>query len=275
MLGTIRKLVAALLLSSVVTFPAHAVPAIWEPVFGPSIGSGDDNVFTANFGFAFPFLGAGYNAGRVSTNGFLQLGGDNGSGCCDASVGGLLSGLPRISPAWTDFVSSGVYLNTSIAGRAVITWDGAEFSNTTQSTFQAHLFQNGDIVFAYDNLAPLEDTGHRHHGLTGLSSGRGAADPGEIDYSTALPLVTGPTVYEFFARGPNGASGGNPDTWDLSQTNICYSPTAAAPGWRVSGGSAGCASVPEPVSVVLLALGLLALAGVRAVQSRRMVRGHA
>jgi MYXO-CTERM domain-containing protein len=240
-----------------------AVPAIWEPVFGGSIGGGDDTVFGAAFGFAFPFLGSSFGSGEVSTNGFISLGGSNGSGCCDASVAGLLGGFGRIAPVWQDNITT-VFLNTSVAGRAVITWSGVEFSNSSPLVVQAQLFGTGDIIFGYDTVPPLEDPGgHRHHGLAGVSGGLGSPDPGEVDYTSALPFSSGAsgTVYEFFARGPNGATGGSPDTWDLSGTNICYSPNTSL-GWTVS----SCAvSVPEPGTLSTLGLGLaaLGLAGIR------------
>ena len=254
--------------------PVQATPLIWESNFGAAVVAGDDSTANVNFGFNFGFLGNTYANGEVSTNGFLSLGGSNGDGCCDANVGDFLAGNDRIAPAWFDFVGT-VFLNTSVADRAVLTWQGAEFSNSTQSTFQVQLFNTGQIIFGYDNLAPLEDPGgHRHHGLTGVTGGGGSPDPGEINYSTALLYNSGASgsVYEFFDRGPNGATGGNPDTWDLAQSNLCFSPNGNG-GWTVDGGAAGCesaAAVPEPGTLTLLGGGIVA--AVCSIRRRRSAR---
>lgn len=239
--------------------PSIAAPIIWESSFGSSVVGGDDSTANVSFGFNFSFLGGNYSGGEVSTNGFLSLGGSNGSGCCDGSVSGFLNGAARIAPAWYDLDGMTVFLNTSTAGRAVLTWQGHEFSNSSPVLMQLQLFSDGRIIFGYDSLPPLEDNGHRHDAITGVTAGGGAADPGEVNYSAALPFSSGGngTVYEFFNRGPNGASGGsNIDTFDLAGGNICFDPNGRG-GWSV--GSCAANNVPEPDTLALLALSMGAL----------------
>lgn len=265
----LKKAVGMAVLLGTLSTSAVAVPSIWEASFGASVGSGDDSTFATGFGFAFPIFGTSFAGGEVSTNGFLSLGGSNGSGCCDGSVGGLLGGAARIAPVWQDNVTE-VFLNTAVLGRAVFTWVGNEFSNGSPLVVQLQLFDTGRVIFGYDALPPLEDAGHRHDGLAGISAGGGAADPGEIDFSAGLPFDSGisSTVYEFFNRGPNGATGGTPDTWDLAGMNICFDPNQTR-GWSVT----NCVqNVPEPGSLPLLLLGLSGLAfGVTQRRLRRRV----
>ena len=71
-------------------------------------------------------------------------------------------------------------------------------------------------------------------------------------------------MYEFFARGPNGATGGTPDTFDLAQSNICYTPNDTR-GWFVSRCGA---AVPEPSSLPLAFAALTLLAGLGAAGKR-------
>ena len=267
-----RKLVrAAAAIALAVAFgQANAIPAIWEPSFGSTVLTGDDATTSTSWGFVFPFLGSSYTGGEISTNGFMSLGGSNSNGCCDASTSSLLSGADRIAVAWYDLNTTGgssIRQNT-FADHVVITWDNVpEFSNSLGNTFQMQLFNTGRIIFGYDVLHPNADSGHRHHGLTGISGGGGVADPGEIDYTTALPFnSSSDTVYEFFARGPNGSTAVGGDTWDLAGTNICYDPRAGNT-WHVT--TSCSAPVPEPS---VLALVGIALVGFGATRRRRAVR---
>jgi hypothetical protein len=114
-------------------------------------------------------------------------------------------------------------------------------------------------------------TDHRHHAILGLSPGGGAADPGELDFSS-LPAVfdsgVQSTIYEFFARGPNGENGPDSDPFDLAtpgsgiMRNIIFTPNGRG-GFIVEH-----LIVPEPGSLALLAAGAL---GVSLTTGRRRV----
>ncbi len=211
------------------------VPALWEPNFGSLVTNGrcDDcttGVPGVELGFSFPFQGQNFTHAVVSGNGFLWLGGDQGSQCCNPSVPTFLTGLGRVSVGWTDwdprFGDGGVRANI-LPGRAVFTWDGVpEYpgGSNPNSRFQIQLLADGRIIFGYETLHPL--TGHDL--LIGVTPGGGAADPGEVHFLTAVPLSTGSTgtVYEVFTMGestgldgvalvftPNGSGG-----WDVSTT---------------------------------------------------------
>ena len=218
---------------------ATATPAIWESDFGTAIVSGDDNTTTANFGFAFPLFGASYSTFEASTNGFISVGGSNGQGCCTgfaggSGSGGLLDGAARIAPQWLDLVDT-VYLNTAVAGRAVITWQGFEYYDPTVTiTTQAQLFDTGRIVFGYDG--PSIPT--QHPSLTGVSIGGNATNPGASSLLGAR-FSTGnvQTVYQEFAPG----------TFNLNGTNVVMTPNSA--------GGLNVGAVPEPASWALMVAG--------------------
>lgn len=252
--GLACLLVGAMVSSLGLRPAAAAEPPIWEPAFGAGLSLGDDTSDTVNLGFNFPFLGSSYNSAVIGSNGIITFGAGDGSGPLDGTPTTLLNGSPEIAVASYDLnpSSEGEVRFNSFPGSAVVTWDQVpEFSNSdAPNLFQAQLFDTGRIVLGYDLLTPLETNGHRHHGVVGVSPGGGAADPGELDYTSLGIFDSGSetTVYEFFERGPNGAAGGTPDTWDLAGGNIVFTPNRAG-GWVVE-----TTFIPEPASLLLVSL---------------------
>lgn len=111
--------------------------------------------------------------------------------CCGGSIQELLDGPPGLAPYWTDLNPSigGTVWFRALPDRAVVTWDRVpEYGSGAAGpqTFQAQLFANGDITFAY-----LDVSIALHDVLVGLSVGEGADDPGEIDLSSGRPFTTG------------------------------------------------------------------------------------
>ncbi len=251
MKSPVSVLGGVLLLFAAIQNSALAAPAIWEPIFGPSLGLSDDSTTSVGLSFTFNFQGTNYTSVFVSSNGFLAFGSNPGSQCCDGNLSSFLSGPPRISVAWGDQDpgAGGAVRFMDFGTKAVFTWDGVpEFSNSSPNTYQIQLFADGTIVFGYDVLNSNQDAGgHRHHVLIGITEGGGAADPGEVDFASANPFIASNlgTTYEFFARGPNGATGPNPDPFNLDDHNIIFRSQILA--------------IPEPAS--LAAFGVAGLMG--------------
>jgi hypothetical protein len=266
MRNTLKMLAGSVALMAVAP-AAMAAPSIWESDFGSVIVTGDDLSTTGNLGFAFPFLGSSYSSFEASTNGFLSFGGLNGSDCCNGNVTEFLSESARIAANWFDVVGP-VYLNTAVAGRAVFTWDGYEFSTPSKTlTFQAQLFENGNITFGYTGQNFDAD----HDILIGVTGGNGAADPGSTNFAGLANYSTGSvgTIYQFIQRPGGGGGGGGggegcetdcPDVASalnigvpgLQDANIFLRPNGQG-GWFVNAASVG--AVPEPAAWAMMIAG--------------------
>jgi hypothetical protein len=265
--------------------PPSSEPPIWEPALGATIRgivAGLDRAVNAtiikSFGsMSFPYDGTLYTGTSllsISSNGFISLGGDNGSGCFNLSCSGdpqLLLGFPfpTIAPFWTNLdpgeAGGDIYLNTfdddadPDIDRVVITFStgfrdclNAECSELSQ----LQLLEDGTIIFGYNGIRQTDSQGSDI--LVGISPGNSAADPGSTSLSAITSLDTGnePTVYELFLAP-------SPPPFDLDGGNVVFEPngqggfTVTTPGTGgiivdsggggggSGGGSFGCTVSPE------------------------------
>ena len=198
----------------------------FEPGLGAALATltgADDAVEQVSLSFAFPFLGATFTDIFVSTNGNLSLGAD-ADNVFDPTATDLLNALaPTIAPFWSDMslVSMGSVHFNDFGDRAVFTWNqvGSFESEFAPFTFQAQLFADGSITFAYDGIADiLANLGENL--VIGMSQGGSAADPGESDFAGSFPFNTAAsgTVYEVYSAGS--------EPFDLDSTSFSFTPVS-------------------------------------------------
>jgi hypothetical protein len=229
---------AALASASLLGSAAHAAtPAIFESNYGDIIVSGDDAKAGGDLPFAFTLFDQSFTTYEASTNGFISLGGSNGNGCCSGDVGTFLSGAARIAPEWLD-LATWTYLNTSEAGRAVFTFVGGEYSAGGAYAVQAQLFQNGTIIFGFNN----DSVPALHGTLTGITLGGGLADPGEVNFAGNFSTGGSRAVYDYAAAGEFGLNG----------QNVIFTPDGVG-GYQVSNTLPG--AVPEPATWAMMITG--------------------
>ena len=202
----------------------------FDPNFGGSLSLADDSVTPGlALGFPFTFAGTTYDSVIVSSNGFIYLWDSLGTIpmptahlCCTGSSAGLRSSAsPIVAPMWQDLnpASGGSVHFNALAGKALITFSGVpEYPNIGANTFQVTLNASGVIELVYDLNCGLAT----HTGLTGMSPGRNAVDPGGSDLSATPFAVTSATVYQVFPA----------NTFDLQGTGMQFIPTGSA-GWLV------------------------------------------
>ncbi|HEU4419786.1 MAG TPA: hypothetical protein VFT55_12680, partial [Planctomycetota bacterium] len=222
---------AALVVASLVPY-LHAQGALGAPcfvtTFGTNLNLSDDSVAQNNaLGFTFPGPAGPISSIDISSNGFVWLGSNTNSACCNGDLPLFLSSMARIAPMWMDLNPSqggSVWFNTipaagSQPASAVVTWDGVpEYSETAPMTIQLQLFADGSFTFLYDSQC----YNLWHDVLTGVTQGVAAvANP--VDFSAitvGTPHISGtnPTVHELqqqvfdlagrsFAFVPNGTAG--------------------------------------------------------------------
>ncbi|MCC7431716.1 hypothetical protein IT568_12805, partial [bacterium] len=121
--------------------------------------SGDDENFLFSLPFAFEFYGNFYTQIRASTNGLLTFFYADASAFENTALPYANTPNNLIAPFWDDLkVDSGgkfYFYSDTLNQRVIFQWDKvyrySEAVNFT-NTFQAILYQNGEIEFQYQNL---------------------------------------------------------------------------------------------------------------------------
>jgi len=210
-------------LFSAVALVAAVQAQCFETNFGTLLGTGDDSAFpgtsTANaMNITFPMGGTftSYTHVTVNTNGCAFLW-NAATGVVGATatgysatastqltnLRGAAGGSPRIAPFWRDLNltpgnNGGVWLNTSIPGKCVITWANAVNFGSASPVFtvQAQLFDTGEIKFFYSGTAQTSAAN-----IVGISQGGGVAAVAGVDLSAGGNSGTSQLMFEQFASG--------------------------------------------------------------------------
>jgi hypothetical protein len=158
---------------------------------GTILAAGDDTATPVNLGFTFPFQGSNWTNVFVNSNGNLTF----GAGDTDFSETApeFLAGAPRIAPRWDDLDATfGVVIASPESdGLSIHYVSVPEFFSTSPNYFSVKLRRSGDIDFDFAATS-------RTDGLTGITAGGGAADPGETNLSRNGDQSAVGTTYELF-----------------------------------------------------------------------------
>jgi hypothetical protein len=239
--------------------PETAEPPIWESIIaapsgdiGPHFGvigldKADDATMGLTFGsfrFSFPYDGITYSGDDmlyISSNGFISLGGNNGTGCSDIDCSSepwqlVQAQFPTIAPFWTDLdpgtAGGDIFFNgfqeddDPEIDRIVITFATGfyECENEECSVLaQVQLKEDGTVIFGYNGIT--QTNSQTSDILVGLSPGNHVTDPGSRDFSDISRTDTGhePTIYEVYRAS-------SPPPFDLDGGNIIFEPNGGGGG---------------------------------------------
>lgn len=175
---------------------------------GTILPAGDDTATPVNLGFTFPYQGNNWGSVFLNSNGNLTFGA--GSTDFSETVPEFLAGPPRIAPRWDDLdAGDGLVVASPGAGSMTFHFVSVpEFFTTSANYFSVELDASGDIGIDYFATS-------RTDGLTGVTQGGGAVNPGETDLSENTSLPATGTTYELF-------SGLDVFTFDLFFTSLSF-----------------------------------------------------
>ncbi|HEX5716613.1 MAG TPA: hypothetical protein VF179_10670 [Thermoanaerobaculia bacterium] len=159
---------------------------------GTVLPAGDDTATPVTLGFTFPYQGINRTSVFVNSNGNLTFGA--GSTDFSETVPEFLAGPARIAPRWDDLdAGDGLIIASPGAGSLTFHFVSVpEFATTSPNYFSVELDQAGGIGMDYFATS-------RTDGITGITQGLGAADPGETDLSADNSQPATGTTYELFS----------------------------------------------------------------------------
>lgn len=187
------------------------------PQSGGPDGLGDDVLFDVqplNLSFPMGGVASAYTHCEVQSNGVVFLSNGTATGATTtgfssntsvqiANLRGGPGSAPRIAPFWRDIVADagnggGVYLNDTIPGKVIITWDNMVQYNTAGPVFtiQAQMFANGNVTFYYsastDSGLPV---------ICGVSEGDDVPIVSEVNLSAGSNSSVTNWMFERFGSG--------------------------------------------------------------------------
>jgi hypothetical protein len=163
---------------------------------GSRLALSDDDSRPVTIGFAFPFYGKTYTDVFVNSDGNLTFTQPDRAST-PRSLGRLIGGPPRIAPLLADLdpSSGGSVTSASSGDRLVVTWtDVPQFESSDKNTFQATLYADGRIDFAYaSNLTRTLEAG-----ATGIAPGNEEGGLTAVDFANAAAVSGSGALAESF-----------------------------------------------------------------------------
>jgi hypothetical protein len=228
----------------------------WTPV-GSNLALGDDAVSAAlPLGFTLNYPGGSTTDVYASSNGFVWAQSNTANGCCTGDPAGFIAGAARWSPLWNDLNPSAggtvIFDQDLPNGAAYLTYTAVpEYGTSNLQTFQVAFFSSGIVEIRWQACSILS-----HQMLVGWTPGL-ARDPGSVDISASLPIITQPDLQALRLTSTPRPIGGT--TINLTTGNI--TPTAifgavalgfTNPNLPLAGiGMPGCTQYADHLAVLL------------------------
>lgn len=167
----------------------------WTPV-GSNLGLTDDSVSAAlPLGFTLNYPGGSTSNVYASSNGYVWAQSSTDSGCCTGDPAALRGSGARWCALWNDLNPGAggtvVFDQDPVNGAAYLTYTNVpEYSTSNLNNFQFAFYSTGIVEMRWQACSVTS-----HVALAGWSPGGGAKDPGLVDISTSLPIVTQPDLF--------------------------------------------------------------------------------
>jgi len=157
--------------------------------YATPITLGDDQTSVQPIPFSFPFAGAARTSIGVCSNGILWMGPTTTVYAYPVATAVTTEAAPWIAGMWCDLdpASGGQTFWDVNSSRAMITWVNVPHWNQlgVVSTLQIKLLSNGDFILSYGAC------NNGSEAAAGLSEAQNCANPGPIDWLTAVPYSVG------------------------------------------------------------------------------------
>ncbi len=198
----------------------------------------DENTYqNLPIGFDFWYMGQRYDRFCASSNGWISLG-SAVSGAMPVNNLNTGGNRPIIAPLWDDLaVFPGIlnlllpgkisYVTTGTAGSMVLTvqwysmrWDKNStnlLNLTSVITFQAKIYENGNVQFVYTPEGGAVDNGSASIGITGVSTGV---------FRSLNGVGTSPTARNDIETANIATKPANGQTYTFDPTELVTAPTA-------------------------------------------------
>jgi parallel beta-helix repeat protein len=135
-------------------YPNQIAPTIFGPA---SVGTAqnwraDDAGWSLTLPFGFNFYGVTYTTAFVSSNGFLQFGG-NINIADSVNSNAKLQTTIRIAALWddlrTDGIGDDIFVDSTVANQITVRWDATNKTDGSDANFGVMLFNNGSFRLIY------------------------------------------------------------------------------------------------------------------------------
>ncbi|NLE64519.1 MAG: filamentous hemagglutinin N-terminal domain-containing protein [Elusimicrobia bacterium] len=210
----------------------------------------DNFAFGVTFSWQFPFYGELYDKFRLSTNGQIQILDSHSDPVFIDYLDSLTSLMDHrmIAPEWNDWANMHIYVSSPTANSVAVRWEGTDKSTSAPVSFEAVLYQNGNIQFNYGSQTSAElitsgiSVGNTEDHLTGPYQGFPASGLNNVDSVLFTPNTqnVGITAAGSFIVNAGGA---------LVNNNTSGSPAVKAPTVDITTGT-GVGSSSQPLTLV-------------------------